>query len=129
MSLYTLSNLLISIKNGYIARKSTVSIKFSLFVLKVLKILYIEGFINSYFISNKGKIIIKLKYYQNSKLFNQLKVISKPGKRVYLTSRELKRKYYYYNFVLISTTQGLMTHKLAIRKNLGGEILFTLNYC
>lgn len=129
MQLYNLSNTLIILKNGYQANKSRVSITFSIFNIKLLKILYLEGFINNYFISDNSKIIVKLRYYQNNHIFNQLKIISKPGKRVYADVRKLKVNYYYSNFVLVSTHKGLMGHKLAISKNLGGEVLFSLNYC
>lgn len=124
---YLLSDMLIRITNGYNSNKIYVYIKYSNFCIKVLYMLYIHGFINSYYIY-KGNIVIKLKYYRNDHIFKNLKLISKPGKRIYCSVSEIKQRFYYKPFVLISTNLGIITHKDAILKNCGGEILFSLSY-
>ena len=116
-------------QNGYVARKALVDVKYSTFGLKILKILYLNGFINGYYVSHIGTIRVKLKYFRDDYLFKGLNLISKPGKRIYGSVDLIKSKYYYYNFVIVSTHYGLMTHKEAILKDCGGELLFSLSYC
>lgn len=124
---YLLADMLVSIKNGYTNKKTNVVIRYSNFCIKILTLLYFNGFINGFIILG-NTIVVKLKYHQNEHIFKNLKLMSTPGCKKYYNVKELKHKYYYKNFVLISNQFGLMTHKESILKNCGGEILFTLNY-
>ena len=119
--------MLIRIKNGYMSKKVGIIVKNSTFCVKVLELLYLNGFINGFNVIGNN-IFVKLKYYQNNHIFKNLTIISKPGIRKYHTVKDLKRKYYYTNFVLVSTNLGLMVHKESISKNIGGEVLFSLSY-
>lgn len=123
-----ISDMLIRIQNGYVSKLNTVVILNSKICLKILTLLYSEGFINGYYITKSGLIVVKLKYYLNTNIFKGYKRISKPGKRIYLNAAKLKSLYQYKPFVIVSTTNGLLLHKYAILKNLGGEVLFVLNY-
>lgn len=124
---YLLSDMLIRIKNGYVSKKINVVVRHSYFCVKVLEMLYSHGFINGYFIIGNNAVV-KLKYYQNDHVFKNLNIVSKPGRRIYCSVKEIKKKYYYKNFVLVSNKYGIMTHRESITNNCGGEVLFTLNY-
>jgi small subunit ribosomal protein S8 len=69
-----------------------------------------------------------LKYTLNKNIFKNYRRISKPGSRVYATAAELYRYYSEKPFIVVSTTKGLVSHRYAISKNLGGEVLFELSY-
>jgi small subunit ribosomal protein S8 len=124
---YLISDMLIRIKNGYLNKKVTVIVCYSNFCLKILQLLYLNGFINGFTVVGNS-IVIKLKYYQNDHIFKNLQLVSKPGRRCYLNMKELKKQFYYKNFVVVSNHYGLMTLKESIMKNCGGEVLFSLNY-
>ena len=124
-----ISDSLVRLKNAYTARNPSVILLYSKNIIRILALLSKEGFINSYFFLKNGNILVNLKYYRNDFIFKGYKRVSKPGLRKYYSVRLLKRKYFYRSFVLVSTIQGFMSHRLAISKNLGGEILFILSYC
>ncbi|XOB41600.1 MAG: 30S ribosomal protein S8 [Candidatus Nealsonbacteria bacterium] len=52
-----------------------------------------------------------------------LKRISKPGQRIYLSAKKMRRVRGGYGIAIISTPKGLMTDKKARRQKLGGEVL------
>jgi small subunit ribosomal protein S8 len=56
----------------------------------------------------------------------KLKVISKPGQRVYVKSTEYPKVQGGFGYNLVSTSQGVMTGNEAKKLNLGGEILFQI---
>ncbi|MCQ9206289.1 MAG: 30S ribosomal protein S8 [Omnitrophica bacterium] len=122
-----IADMLTIIKNGIMARKKTVFIKRSLLHESMLGILKQEGFIaNHKTIEDKLQGIIKvyLKYEKNNTPFlTGLKKISKPGRRVYVKSKEIKRVYGGIGVAIISTSKGLMTDNEAREKKLGGELL------
>jgi len=124
-----LSDMLIRIKNGYFAKRNGIFVLYSKQNISVLNLLYKEGFINGFFLTTQGTIYVKLKYYRNDFLFKGYKIISTPGRRVYYNVFDLQSKFYNKAFVIVSTIEGLMLHKYAILKNLGGEVLFELEYC
>lgn len=124
---YLVSDMLVRIKNGYTNKKITVVVAYSSFCVKILKLLTLYGFINGFVIINYS-IIVKLKYYRNDHIFKNLKLVSKPGCRKYYNVNDLKREFYYRNFVLISNQYGLMSHQESILRRCGGEVLFELNY-
>jgi ribosomal protein S8 len=125
---YYISNLLINIKNGYVSNLRTVYCRYNVTCVKILALLYKGGYIDNYYFTKTGLVVIKLKYYWNTNLFNGLKIYSKPGRKIYYSSFDLYCKFNKLPFVVVSTSCGLLNHKDAILKNLGGEVLFSLNY-
>lgn len=124
---YLIADMLIRIKNGYINKKVTVIVCYSNFCVKILQLLYLNGFINGFIVVGNN-IVVKLKYYENDYIYKNLQIISKPGRRRYFDIKNLRKQFYYKNFVLVSNQHGLMTVKESIIKNCGGEVLFSLNY-
>lgn len=100
----------------------------------ILNILITENYITNYLItfSQKNKYILKifLKYkgwWKQTPTFFILKRISKSGKRIYSTYKNLKQNNNIINITkgiaIISTSNGLMTHNTAIQLKKGGELL------
>ena len=122
-----IADMLVILKNGFTAHKEDVLIKGSRRSENILKILKREGFISNYkAIDDKKQGMLKayLKYEKNHNPFlTGLRRVSKPGRRVYVRSKEVKSVYSGIGIALISTSQGIMTDKEAKEKNLGGEIL------
>jgi small subunit ribosomal protein S8 len=124
------------IKNAQAVSKETVEISFSNFKYEIAKILEKEKFIEK--VEKKGRktkrsIEITLKYLQDAALekksrektpaISSLKRISKPGQKIYLPVKKVKKVKGGYGIAIISTPKGLMTDKEARKQKMGGEII------
>lgn len=114
------------IRNALAVFHSTVDIPFSNLKYEIAKILEREGFIEK--AEKKGKKIkkplkISLKYENKKPAISGLKRISKPGQRIYKSSKEIRKVKGGYGIAIISTSQGLMTDKEARKQKIGGEVL------
>ncbi len=109
----------------------TVSIPFSKLKYEVAKILENEGLVKK--VEKKGRktkkvFEITLEYQKGEikkiePVISGLKRISRPGQRIYIRSKEIKRVRGGYGIAIISTPKGIMTNKEARKKKLGGEII------
>ena len=122
-----IGDMLSRIRNGYMAKKRSVTVIFSKLNQNILALLQKNGYIGVF--SKKipeGKletIKVDLKYNQNQPAIEKIRRISKPGRRVYINSRHLKPVMSGFGMMIISTSKGLMTNKEAKSKNQGGELL------
>ncbi|MFZ8847595.1 MAG: 30S ribosomal protein S8 [Candidatus Hydrothermia bacterium] len=119
-----ISDMLIRIKNGQMRRKEFVEIyPKSKMKLEILKILKKEGFIEDYEEKEKS-IIVKLRYFPDGKpLITDVKRISKPSRRVYVSYKELKPVMNGIGIAILSTSKGILTDKEARKLKVGGELL------
>lgn len=123
----TIADMLTCIRNANSMRYNEVSVPASKLKEELARILKEEGFIKDYKIVKKdvqGTIVITLKYgNRKERVITGLKRISKPGLRVYVKSDEVPQVLNGLGIAIISTSQGIMTDKMARAKNLGGEVL------
>nr|YP_010394533.1 ribosomal protein S8 [Phytophthora pluvialis]UXG56185.1 ribosomal protein S8 [Phytophthora pluvialis]DAZ88580.1 TPA_asm: ribosomal protein S8 [Phytophthora pluvialis]DAZ88970.1 TPA_asm: ribosomal protein S8 [Phytophthora pluvialis] len=117
----TLSNLFSKIKNGYLVKKSKIVQQKSKQSINILNLLVKEGFIKSYKINSKNQLDIYLKYRKNKAVIIEIKRLSKPGKRLYITNKDLYKKKK--GFYIISTSVGILTDLEAKKLNVGGELI------
>ena len=117
----TLSNLFSKIKNGYLAKKSKIIHQNSKQNINILTIFLKEGFIKTYKINSKNQLDIYLKYKNNTAVISEIKRLSKPGKRLYITNKDLYKKKS--GFYIISTSVGILTNLQAKELNVGGELI------
>lgn len=117
----TLSNLFSTIKNGFLAKKTKIIQPNSKQSTNVLNILVNEGFIKTYKINSKNQIEVYLKYRNNNSVINEIKRISKPGKRLHIKNKDLYIKKQ--GFYILSTSLGIMTDLEAKKLNIGGELI------
>ncbi|MCX7955727.1 MAG: 30S ribosomal protein S8 [Patescibacteria group bacterium] len=122
-------DLIIRIKNGYMSQKEEVSSFYSKFKEELIKKLKELKYIKDYSIEEKNKIkiiIIKLNYIENNPVLTDVKIFSKPGRRYYVSYKDLKPVMNGYGYSIISTSKGIMTDKEAKIKKIGGELLFNI---
>jgi len=117
----TIADMLIRIKNGYLARKDMVVVPLSKTNEKISQILVEEGFLKETKV--KKNLELFLKYVGKSPAMVNVLRISKPGLRVYVSSQKIPRVKLGYGITIVSTSNGLMTGREAKKKNLGGEII------
>jgi small subunit ribosomal protein S8 len=120
----TLSNLFSKIKNGFLSKKTKIIQQNSKQSINVLNILIHEGFIKSYKINSKNQIEIYIKYKNNKSVINEIKRMSKPGRRLYLKNKDLYIKKQ--GFYILSTPLGILTDFEAKKLNVGGELICTI---
>ncbi|MEK7523063.1 MAG: 30S ribosomal protein S8 [Patescibacteria group bacterium] len=120
-------DLVIRIKNGYMARKATIESPHSKYKEAILKKLKDLKFIESYSIKGeiKRNIIINLSYEEGNPAITDVKIYSKPGMRLYISYKNLKPVLSGFGYSVLSTSKGIMTDREAKKAKLGGELLFS----
>lgn len=120
----TIGDALIRIKNGYMVRKSEVSLRYSKLISEICKLFKKEGYIESYKVDEKDReITVILKYNARVPSLTNVKRVSRPSLRIYKGAKSLPTVLNGLGIAVISTPQGLMTNKEARKQNLGGEVL------
>ena len=122
-----LGDMLTRIRNGQHARHAAVNSPSSKLRMNVLKVLQDEGFIRGYkekeVRKNVRELRIELKYHEGEPVIHELEKISKPGRRVYSSIRDLPRFRNGLGVSILSTPSGVMTDTQAREANVGGEVL------
>ena len=122
-----LGDMLTRIRNGAARRKSSVSTPASKLRARVLDVLQAEGYIRGYseveFGNGKAELNIELKYYEGASVIRKIDRVSKPGRRVYSSIKDLKPIKNGLGISILSTPKGVMSDTAARDANVGGEVL------
>ena len=124
-----LGDLLTRIRNAQMRNKSKVSSPGSKLRESVLEVLKSEGYIRAYTVverEGRAEIEIELKYFDGEPVIREIERISKPGRRVYTSVRNLPRINNGLGVAIVSTPKGVMADHAARDANVGGEILCTV---
>ncbi|MBI4100083.1 30S ribosomal protein S8 [Candidatus Microgenomates bacterium] len=111
-------DMLIRIKNGYLAKKDQVTVRWSKINEAVAKILVEKNFLKSLKVKD-SELILTLA----PGALTDVKIISKPSLRIYVKKNQLPQVLGGMGIAIISTPAGLLTDKDARAKGLGGEVL------
>jgi len=126
----TLGDMLTRIRNGQTTNKKVVDAPASRFRKNVLEVLKREGFIRNFEEKEMRPGInffeIELKYYNGKPVISEIKRVSKPGRRVYSSIKNLQRTYNGLGISILSTPRGVMSDNEAREANVGGEVLCTI---
>lgn len=119
-------DLIIRIKNGYMARKDVVLLPFSKFKESVLLKLKNLGYIADFAIEGESKkyLKIELNYENGEPRFTDVKIFSKPGRRWYSSYKDIKSVKGGMGHAILSSSKGIMTDREAKKLQVGGELLF-----
>jgi small subunit ribosomal protein S8 len=122
-----IADMLTKIRNASLAKFEKVDIPASKLKVEIVKILKNEGYIKTFKkVSQDGKnqIRIYLKYDQtNQPVIHGLERMSKPGRRVYTSYKQMPRIFNGYGTLIVTTSHGVITGRKATEKKVGGEIL------
>ena len=75
---------------------------------------------------SQRKLKVDLKYRHGNQVLNQMKLISKPSRRVFATSEEIMKILAVKNvgdLLILKTSKGIMEARDAIKEEMGGEVL------
>nr|YP_009705928.1 ribosomal protein S8 [Prototheca bovis]AVM80996.1 ribosomal protein S8 [Prototheca bovis] len=123
---------IITLKNDLSAEKDLYILPYTKLTKIILTIIEKAGFIRNLLvikISKTKKIIVyKLQYVKNRPLINNITFYSKPGKRLYIKKKDIKKlPNKQITTYILSTNYGILTDEEAIAKNTGGELLISFN--
>ena len=124
---YTIGDFIIQLKNAALTRKKEVVMPYANIKQAVSKVLIKEGFLDSAkseVIDGHKKLVVTLRYSSRKPALTDVKLVSKPSLRVYVESKDIARKQGRAETTIISTNQGVITGREAMKKGVGGELLF-----
>jgi small subunit ribosomal protein S8 len=125
-----LGDMLTRIRNAQMRGKSTVTSPASKLRAWVLDVLTAEGYIRGYdrvaTTNGQGDLVISLKYFDGTPVIRDVKRVSKPGRRVYMSVKEIPVVRNGLGISIVSTPKGVMTDANARAANVGGEVLCTV---
>ena len=125
----SIADYLTRMRNAISAKHRVVEIPASKLKKEITKILFEKGYILNYKFDNEGAhnqtIKIALKYHPLTKqpAIAELKRVSSPGLRKYVSVNDMPRVLNGLGIAIVSTSKGLMTDKEARTLNVGGEVL------
>ena len=122
-----LGDLFTRIRNAQARNKSKVSTPGSSLRVRVLDVLKSEGYIRGYasvqHSDGRWDLEIELKYFDGAPVIREIDRVSKPGRRVYASVKNLPRINNGLGVAVVSTPKGVMADHEAREQNVGGEIL------
>jgi small subunit ribosomal protein S8 len=125
-----LGDLITRIRNAQLRHKPKVSSPGSKFRVSVLDVLKSEGYIRGYASvehkDGRSELDIELKYFDGAPVIREISRVSKPGRRVYASVKNLPRINNGLGVAILSTPKGVMADHAARDANVGGEILCTV---
>ena len=99
----------------------------SKFRIRILEVLKQEGYISDYKLlsdsNNKNTLSVDLKYSNGLPVIREIKIISKPGRRIYAKADSIPKIQNGLGLAILSTSKGIMTDGEARNQNVGGEII------
>jgi small subunit ribosomal protein S8 len=122
-----LGDMLTRIRNAQMRKSSKVSTPGSQLRRHVLDVLQTEGYIRGYstvdFDNGRSEFEIELKYYDGEPVIRDVERISRPGRRVYVSVKNIPRVANGLGVSILSTPKGVMSDAEARDQNVGGEVL------
>ncbi|MDP4001039.1 MAG: 30S ribosomal protein S8 [bacterium] len=123
----TIADMLTRIRNAYMAKKTDVSVPYSKFKHSLANVLVAEGWVKSMQVREEAGIknlLIELKYLEKGEpAVLGIKMVSKPGQRIYVKNTNIPRVLGGLGVTIVSTSRGIMTDKVARKQRVGGEII------
>ncbi len=124
------ADFIIRLKNASAIRKDSVSAPYSVFKHAIAEKLKEAGFLQA--VEKRGKKVrktldVSLKYKTDgTPAIAGVRRISKPGRRLYRSVREIHSVKYGHGSLILSTPKGVLTDKEARKEKVGGEALFEI---
>ena len=121
-----IADMLTRIRNAQRVQKPSLEVPFSKLKFEIARVLLKEGFLKeAEQRGRKGRKVLEitLQYEDKIPMIAGLKKVSKPGQRIYVSSRELLKAKREGGTLLVSTSKGIMTDREARKTQVGGEII------
>lgn len=121
-----ITDLIVRIKNGYMAKNTFVQAPHSKMKEAILVKLKYFKYIKDYTVTGeiKKSINVELLYNNGVPAITNIKLFSKPGRKWYVSHSEIGSVLGGMGKAVISTSKGIMSGAEAKKAKLGGELLF-----
>ena len=127
MILDPIGDLLTRIRNAYLARKEEIDVPYSKMKQDILTIMKKNKYISSFEVvdleGGKKDIQITLNNVRKTLVIPTFRRISRPGQRIYLGSKDIRKSRNGKGIFIVSTPKGVITGYEARTLNVGGELL------
>ena len=124
-----ITDLIIRIKNSYLSRKENAIITYSKINMSILEILKNSNYIKDYTLIEDGfkkTMDVTLIYHGLKPAMTDVKIVTKPGRRIYTKAKDLKPVMGGMGMAILTTPSGVITDREAKKLNVGGEVLFKI---
>jgi small subunit ribosomal protein S8 len=122
-----LGDMITRIRNAQMRKNAKVTTPGSRLRQNVLDVLKAEGYIRGYstvdFENGRSEFEIELKYFDGQPVIREIERVSRPGRRVYASVKNIPRVMNGLGVSIISTPKGVMSDAEARDQNVGGEVL------
>ena len=122
-----IADMLTRIRNAGKAKLKSVDVPGSKLKIEIAKVMQEQGYIKNYKIiedDKQGILRLYLKYDEKqTHAVYGLERVSKPSRRMYSKSQDIKPVLNGLGIAILSTSKGIMTDKQARVQNVGGEVL------
>ena len=121
-----IADLLTRIRNASLVGKNEIKVPSSKLKFTIAKELKKANYLTDVKIESakpRDMLVITINKPGENATINEIKRISKPGRRVYVGAGEIPRVKNGRGIVLLSTNKGVLTGQSAIKERLGGELL------
>lgn len=119
-----ISDLLARLQNGIMRKKDNIEVLDTKMIREILKVLKQEQMIEDFEELESGKISVLPMYFEDGEpVIEHFIRVSKPGQRIYVSSKEITPVLNGRGINVVSTSSGIMTGAMAKSKNLGGELI------
>lgn len=122
-----IGDLITRLRNAQMRRHSVTSVPASKLRGWVLDVLMDEGYIRGYSrVEQSGEkpvFEVELKYFEGAPVISKIQRVSRPGRRVYSSVKDLTSVRNGLGISILSTPKGVMSDAAARAANVGGEVL------
>ena len=125
-----ISDMLARIRNAQAVKKGYVDIPTSKIKQRIAEILLEEGYIENIEVLDqtvsKRCFRVVLKYHEGRAVMEEIRRLSRPGRRVYVGRDEIPRVYQGLGISILSTSKGLLSNQQARKMGVGGELVCSI---
>lgn len=124
-----IADMLTRVRNAQSARHRRVDMPVSKLKIEIARLLKENHYIHDFKVLDDDRfqvLRLYLKYYQERPVIRELKRISKPGLRKYVSVGEIPRVRNGLGMAILSTSRGVLTDREARANKVGGELLATI---
>lgn len=122
-----ISDMIVRINNASLVGKPTVSVLRSKLTENIAHALKRAGYLSSVDKGNsKNELILGIVYFEQMSRIHGVERLSKPSRRIYQRSGDIRSYRSGFGNVVFSTPKGILTDVEARKMNVGGEALFKI---
>lgn len=124
-----IADLLTRIRNAVMVGKNEITVPSSKLKVTVAEQLKKAGYISGVKVESakpRDILVVTINKEGENSTINEIKRLSKPGRRVYVSANDIPKVKSGRGIVLVSTSKGVVTGAEAAKQRLGGELLLSV---